>query len=115
MKASKIGQACERLTGNIGVSKERGRRKGQRKRKGFNVNAVRRASVLDPFAGSGMVPVLPLKDKKLDITPLIKFAAELPEGPLKSVLLSEIDGEMDVTTFLARYPVWLRLGRMKKM
>ncbi len=104
------------MAGNVGVVKERGRRKGQRKRKGFTVNAVRRASVLDPFAGSGMVPVLPLKqDKKLDITPLIKFAAELTEGPLKSVLLSEIDGEIDVTTFLARYPVWLRLARMKKM
>jgi hypothetical protein len=104
------------LAGNVGVSKERERRKGRRERQGFNVNAVRRASVVDPFAGSGMVPVLALKqDKKLDITPLIKLAVELPEGPLKTVLLSEIDGEMDVTTFLARYPVWVRLARMKKM
>ena len=76
----------------------------------------RKTCIRNSFVSSGttLVGKENHRNTKVDITPLIRFAAELPEGPLKSVLLSEIDDEIDVATFLSLYPRWLRLARMKK-
>jgi|GEM_PF-3178232 hypothetical protein len=97
---------------NVAVERSR----NQRGRRNARQPSRKNAAVLDPFGGSGVTFVrqeTPRKTK-VDITPLIKFATELQEGPLKAVLLSEINDEIDVLTFLARYPVWLRLARLKK-
>jgi len=51
----------------------------------------------------------------IDISKLRNFAAnELPLGsPLREVLVSE-DSELDVKTFLARLPLYLRLSRLQE-
>ncbi len=52
---------------------------------------------------------------KLDFTSVKKFAFEqLPsESPLREVLLAEND-KIDITTFLARIPIFLHLSNLEK-
>lgn len=48
----------------------------------------------------------------IDMTPVKRFAAErLPDCPLRDILLLEED-KLDAQTFLARFPVWLKLVRI---
>jgi hypothetical protein len=68
--------------------------------------------IMDLFAGSGTIKD-GQKNNKVNIIPLKNFASELPDGPLKSILLSELEQEMDANTFIARFPIWMKLARMK--
>jgi hypothetical protein len=106
---------ADMLNGAVERSKIQRGQRSKRKRKGINrytgkTAAFRKQSELisEPFAGSGVT--LP---SKVDIMPLIKFAAELSDSPLKTVLLSE-EPTLDVSIFLARYPVWISLARIRK-
>ena len=52
--------------------------------------------------------------RKINLQPLKAFALKLPSSsPLRVILLLE-DDELDVRTFLARMPVWLRLLRISE-
>ena len=52
--------------------------------------------------------------RKIDLRPLKAFALKLPpNSPLRVVFLLE-DEKLDVYTFLARMPVWLRLLRISE-
>lgn len=55
------------------------------------------------------------KTELINIRRLIEFAfTQLPrDSALREVLLAET-GEIDVSTFLARVPVWLRLSALKR-
>jgi len=46
--------------------------------------------------------------RRIDIRPLKRFALKLPSSALKDVLLVE-DDQLDVSVFLARLTIWLRL------
>ena len=49
--------------------------------------------------------------RKVNLQPLKAFALKLPSNStLREILLLE-DDELDVHTFLARMPIWLRLIR----
>jgi len=51
--------------------------------------------------------------REIRIKKLKDFALKLPSThPLRSVLLVE-DDKIDVVTFLARLPIWLRLARLE--
>ena len=52
--------------------------------------------------------------RKVNLQPLKSFALNLPlNSALREILLLE-DDELDVHTFLARMPVWLRLLRISE-
>ena len=57
-----------------------------------------------------------MSDTRVNIKTLKKFALnKLPKDwPLREILLSESDDELDVFVFLARLPVWLRLMRLSE-
>ena len=51
---------------------------------------------------------------KVDMTRLKAFAMELPQDwPLREILLSE-SNDLDMSTFLARLPVYLKLARLNQ-
>jgi hypothetical protein len=54
-------------------------------------------------------------ESKVDISPLKKFAfEEIPENwPLKDILLAQND-EIEVSTFLARLPLFLQLNKASR-
>jgi len=53
--------------------------------------------------------------KSVNISPLKKFALEeLPkDSPLREILIAETS-EIDVSTFLARLPIWVQLSKFKR-
>jgi hypothetical protein len=51
----------------------------------------------------------------VNIKRLKKFALEeLPNSPLREILLAEGSDEVDILTFLARLPIWLRLAKLER-
>ena len=53
-----------------------------------------------------------LPRKKVSLTSLKAFAETLPhDWPCREILMAESE-ELDVSTFLARLPVWLRLIKL---
>jgi hypothetical protein len=110
VKRSKISQRNERrrkkgintLTGEAGILRK--------KRNKLTIDTL-----IDPFAGSGTTLLRkesPSNNNKVNIKSLKVFALELPDGALKSVLLSELSEEMDVSDFISRLPIWIKLARM---
>lgn len=56
-----------------------------------------------------------MKAQKVNIQKLKSFALEeLPECPLREILLAESSDEIDIPTFLARLPIWLRLAKLQR-
>ncbi len=47
--------------------------------------------------------------RKVDISSIKEFAASMPDCALKEILLSE-ETELDIQTFLARFPLYLKLS-----
>jgi hypothetical protein len=56
-----------------------------------------------------------LKTQKVNIQRLKKFALdELPDCPLREILLSEVSDEMPISTFLIKVPIWLKLSKLQR-
>jgi len=53
--------------------------------------------------------------QRVNIQKLKNFALEeLPDCPLREILLAESSNEVDIPTFLARMPIWLRLAKLQR-
>ena len=67
---------------------------------------------INPY-GDFLVEVL--KTQKVNIQRLKKFALdELSDCPLREILLAESSDDVDIPTFLARLPIWLRLAKFHR-